>query len=66
MAGGNHGALGSTFVLTRAAQAASMIAIIGMTASFVSEIVSANRTPPTILVGTLSIVSFVRLTDGYV
>jgi hypothetical protein len=34
-----------------------MIAIIGMTANFISEIVSANVAPPNVLIGTLSVVS---------
>lgn len=53
---GNQGALGATFVLCRAAQAASMIAIIGMTSNFISEMVSAGVTPTSVLVGTLSVV----------
>ena len=56
MAGPAHGALGSTYKITRGLQMASLIAVIGMTANFVSEMVSANTTPPSILLGTLSIV----------
>jgi hypothetical protein len=57
MAGGlDYGALGGTFKIVRALQAASLIAIIGMTANFISEMVSANTTPPKVLVGTLSVV----------
>ena len=57
MAASASGALGSTYKITRGLQVVSLIAIIGMTANFVSEMVSANTTPPSILVGTLSIVS---------
>ena len=53
----NHGALGATFTVVRGMQAVSLIAIIGMTANFISEMVSANNTPPNVLVGTLSVVS---------
>lgn len=53
---GNQGALGATFVLSRYAQAASMIAIIGMTSNFIAEMVSASMTPSEVLVGTLSVV----------
>ena len=56
MAGAANGALGSTFKITRVLQVVSLVAIIGMTANFVSEMVNANTTPPKILVGTLSIV----------
>jgi hypothetical protein len=57
MAGPDYGALGATFKITRILQAVSMIAIIGMTANFISEIVSANVAPPNVLIGTLSVVS---------
>ncbi|KAI9841776.1 MAG: hypothetical protein M1838_003421 [Thelocarpon superellum] len=50
-----HGALGATFSIVRALQAVSLIAIIGMTANFISEMVSANTTPPNVLIGTLSV-----------
>jgi hypothetical protein len=56
MAGPDYGALGVTFKVTRAMQAASLLAIIGMTANFISEMVSANTTPPNLLIGTLSVV----------
>jgi len=56
MAGPDYGALGATFKVTRAMQAASLLAIIGMTANFISEMVSANATPPNVLIGTLSVV----------
>lgn len=49
------GALGATFTVVRGMQAVSLIAIIGMTANFISEMVGANSTPPNVLVGTLSV-----------
>ena len=36
-----------------------MIGIIGMTANFISEMISANDTPSDVLVGTLSVVSII-------
>lgn len=57
MAGPDYGVLGATFKITRVLQAVSMIAIIGMTANFISEMVSANTAPPNVLIGTLSVVS---------
>jgi len=50
-----HGALGATFTVVRGMQAASLIAIIGMTANFIAEMVSSNTTPPNVLIGTLSV-----------
>jgi hypothetical protein len=57
MAGPDLGALGATFKICRVLQAVSLIAIIGMTANFVAEIVSAKTAPPAVLIGTLSVVS---------
>ena len=57
MAGPDYGALGATFKIARILQAVSMIAIIGMTANFIAEMVSSNVTPPDVLIGTLSVVS---------
>lgn len=54
--GPDHGVLGATFKVARILQAASMIAMIGITANFISEMVSAGATPPPILIGILSIV----------
>ena len=51
------GALGMTFTVVRGMQAACLISIIGMTANFISEMVSADNTPPSVLIGTLSVVS---------
>jgi len=56
MAGPDYGALGATFKIARALQAVSLIAIVGMTANFISEMVSAKTAPPNVLVGTLSVV----------
>jgi len=54
--GPDHGVLGATFKATRALQVASLLAIIGITANFISEMVSAGATPPSVLVAILSIV----------
>ena len=51
-----YGALGATFQLARLFQICSLIAAIGMTAKFISVIVSNNGTPPNILIGTISVV----------
>jgi len=56
MAGPDYGALGATFKITRVLQAVSMVAIIGMTANFIAEMVSSNVAPPNVLIGTLSVV----------
>ncbi|RDW73220.1 hypothetical protein BP6252_07127 [Coleophoma cylindrospora] len=50
-----YGALGATFTIVRAMQASSLIAIIGMTANFIAEMVSAEASPPKVLIGTLSV-----------
>ncbi len=59
MAGPDAGALGSTFRIVRILQMVSLIAVIGMAANFVAEMVSSNNAPSNVLVGTLSIVSIV-------
>lgn len=51
-----HGALGATFHLARLFQGCSLIAIIGMTANFISTMVSNDSTPPNILIGTITVV----------
>jgi hypothetical protein len=51
-----YGALGATFQLARLFQTCSLIAAIGMTAKFISVIISNNGTPPDILIGTISVV----------
>ena len=57
MAGPDYGALGATFKSVRVLQVISLISIIGMTANFISEMVNSNKTPPQVLIGTLSVVS---------
>ncbi|KAL9615380.1 MAG: hypothetical protein Q9167_000208 [Letrouitia subvulpina] len=65
MAGPDHGALGSTFKIVRILQAVSLIAIVGMAANFVSQIVSSNNRPSDVLVGTLSVLWWLlRLWSG--
>ena len=49
--------LAKFFLLVRATSLIAMVAIVGMTANFVSEIVSTNLDPPREVVGALSIVS---------
>lgn len=51
-----HGALGAAFTATRGMQAVSLICMIGMTANFISEIVGSDQKPPSVLIGTLSVV----------
>lgn len=55
------GALGVTFTIMRACQLASLIAIIGLCANFISEIASAEHNPPSELIGTLTVVSLTFL-----
>ncbi|KAI8957610.1 hypothetical protein F5Y11DRAFT_352388 [Daldinia sp. FL1419] len=55
------GALGVTFTAFRAMQFASLIAIIGITANFINEIVSLERDAPDVLVGTLVVASIATL-----
>lgn len=55
MAGQQHGALGATFTVVRAMEVACLIAIIGMTANFIAEMVASNQAPPHVLIGTLSV-----------
>ena len=49
--------LAKSFVLARGLALVAMICIVGLTANFVSEIVSTNVDPPKEVVATLSIVS---------
>lgn len=51
------GALGVTFTVMRACQLVSLIAIIGMVANFISEIAAVERSPPSELIGALTVVS---------
>ncbi|GKZ26613.1 hypothetical protein AbraIFM66951_012069 [Aspergillus brasiliensis] len=52
-----HGLLGATFVCARIIQLCSLIAIIGLTANFIAEIVSNGATPPAIFIGTITVTS---------
>ncbi|KAK0737969.1 hypothetical protein B0T18DRAFT_440894 [Schizothecium vesticola] len=49
------GALGMTFTVMRACQLVSLIAVIGMVANFVSEIAAVERSPPSELIGALTV-----------
>lgn len=49
--------LSKTFFLVRVMQVISMLAIVGMTANFIGQIVAGSIEPPKEFVGTLSIVS---------
>lgn len=49
--------LAKTFLMVRGLSLVSMVGIVGMTANFVSEIVSTGVSPPREIVGTLSVVS---------
>lgn len=53
--------LSQTFLLVRIMQVISMITIVGMTANFVSEIVSTGIEPPKEFVGTLSVTCIATL-----
>jgi hypothetical protein len=48
------GALGATFTISRAAQFASLIAVIGLCANFISIVAAADHNPPSELIGTLT------------
>jgi hypothetical protein len=61
MAAPDHGAIGMTFIITRGFQLICMICIIGMTANFVAEMVNADQKPPSLIVGTLTIVSLAHI-----
>ncbi|GKZ68513.1 hypothetical protein AnigIFM50267_003223 [Aspergillus niger] len=50
-----HGLLGATFVCARIIQLCSLVAIIGLTANFIAEIVSNGATPPAIFIGTITV-----------
>ncbi|BCS23400.1 uncharacterized protein APUU_31625S [Aspergillus puulaauensis] len=50
-----YGALGATFLIARAIQACSLIAIIGLTANFIAEIVRYDAKPPDIFIGTITV-----------
>lgn len=48
--------LAKTFLYVRGLSLIAMVGIVGMTANFVSEIVSTGVSPPEEIVGTLSVV----------
>jgi hypothetical protein len=50
------GAMGVTFSIMRACQFASLIAVIGLCANFISVIATAEHNPPAELIGTLTVV----------
>ena len=52
------GAMGVTFSAMRACQVASLIAVIGLCANFISEIATVEYDPPSELIGTMTVVRF--------
>ncbi|KAL9015789.1 MAG: hypothetical protein Q9185_006824 [Variospora sp. 1 TL-2023] len=63
---GPNGALGATFKIVRILQTISLIAIIGMAAYFISQMVSNNNAPSDVLVGTLSVVTVLYCAITYI
>ncbi|KAM0720229.1 hypothetical protein Q7P37_004365 [Cladosporium fusiforme] len=53
--------LAKTFLIARALSLVAMIAIVGMTAHFVSQLVDSNIDPPREIVGTLTVTSLATL-----
>jgi len=51
------GAMGITFTIMRACQFAVLITVIGLCANFVNQIATAERDPPSELIGALTVVS---------
>ena len=51
----NNGALGLAYTSARLLQSISLITIIGLVSNFISQMVSASTTPPSVLIGTLVI-----------
>ncbi|KAK3935315.1 hypothetical protein QBC46DRAFT_367679 [Diplogelasinospora grovesii] len=49
------GALGVTFTAMRACQFATLIAIVGLCANFINEITTAERNPPSELIGAITV-----------
>ena len=49
--------LARTFLISRGLSGVAMVSIVGMTAHFVSQLVSSNIDPPREIVGTLTVVS---------
>jgi hypothetical protein len=55
------GALGKAFTAVRVLQIISLITIIGMTSKFISDMNGNDQSPPSVLVGTLSVTSIAVL-----
>ncbi|KAI1804266.1 hypothetical protein F4811DRAFT_298532 [Daldinia bambusicola] len=55
------GALGVTFTAFRAMQFASLVAIVGIAANFINDVVTSERDTPDVLVGTLTVASIATL-----
>lgn len=53
-------ALRATFQIARIFQACALIAVIGLTANFIAEIVKIDAQPPNVLIGTITVVCIVR------
>lgn len=49
-------ALRATFQIARIFQSCALIAVIGLTANFIAEIVKINAQPPNVLIGTITVV----------
>ncbi|KAL4878317.1 hypothetical protein BJY04DRAFT_221255 [Aspergillus karnatakaensis] len=54
-------ALGATFLIARIVQSCSLIAIIGLVANFIAEIVKYDAKPPGIFIGTITVTSLASL-----
>jgi hypothetical protein len=50
------GALENTFAVCRGMQIISLIAVLGMSANFIAEMVNTSQSPPHVLIGTLTVV----------
>ena len=57
--------LAKTFMLTRGLALFAMVCIVGLTANFVSEIVSTNTDPPREIISTLAIVRITYIPQKY-
>ncbi|CAJ2500789.1 Uu.00g036420.m01.CDS01 [Anthostomella pinea] len=55
------GALGVTFTALRAMQLVSLVAVIGLSANFINEMVTSEREAPDVLIGTLAVASITTL-----
>ncbi|GAB7329437.1 hypothetical protein MBLNU13_g01222t1 [Cladosporium sp. NU13] len=53
--------LGRTFLISRGLSVVAMVSIVGITAHFVSQLVSSNIDPPREIVGTLTVTSLAAL-----